>query len=95
MATQFIRMARMTSQSVDAAKAYQQAERQRVTDLTGLVITDDGATEAIQLNHITVIPCLCAGCLYVAGGSSRDQAFTKLERHLERKHGMQAPREVA
>lgn len=35
----------VTPESIAAAKAAQRAERQRVTDQTGLVITDDGHIE--------------------------------------------------
>jgi len=86
-------MARVTSQSVEDAKAYQQAERAKVEQATGLVITDAGAHKPVQ--RIVLIPCLHNGCLYVAGGSDKARAFSKLERHLERKHGMHAPAEVA
>lgn len=77
--------------SVDAAKAYQAAERARVEQATGIRFQGD----ALVPPRIVLIPCVTGTCLYVAGGADESEAFEKLEGHLVRRHGIQAPKEIA
>ena len=79
--------------SVTLAKQNQQQERQRVALATGIRFVGD--TPVPPIPRIVLTACTCHGCLYVAGGKSEGDSLTKLESHLRRVHGVQAPKEVA
>lgn len=81
----------VTTESKLAALAAQRAERAEVTRQTGIRFEGDRVIHP----RVVLMTCLHGGCLYVAGGQDEASALGKLEHHLSRAHGMQAPREVA
>ena len=72
-------MLSVTPDSLAAAKAYQQAERQRVTEATGVVIAD----EPEPFDSYTII---CPECLAPIGAESRGKADRAFARHFVTAH---------
>jgi len=78
------RMAHMPSQAeIDRAKAYQQAERQRIEQATGLRISDAG----VLAKPLHIVHCVREGCTYRSVARRSGQELRNLAAHLIAVHG--------
>lgn len=68
--------------SIKAARAHQLAEREKVKDITGLVIRDDAP---ILAPHLVV--AICKTCLYSAARGTQVDAERAVAMHVGLKHG--------
>lgn len=67
----------VTAESIARAKQQQQAERQRVFELTGVRVTDHGLVHPPYRIH-----CTRTGCRFTASARSEGRAVRALATHL-------------
>lgn len=77
----------ISPESIAAERAYQQRERAEVERLTGIVITDSGASLPPEK-----IRCV-EGCTFVASAKTVGRAIRSLAPHLVLVHGWAIPAE--
>ena len=71
------KMLRATTESIADAKAYQQAERQKVTEATGLIVTDDGV-----VSKPFEMGCPRPGCTFIARVRKESRMVQAISAHL-------------